>query len=212
MVVSILLARGGSKGILKKNIIDVNGRPLLYYTLKASMESEVDETWVSTDDDQISQVASSLGAKVLTRPPALSTDQSTSESALIHFAESVEFDTMVFIQPTSPFLQAEYINKGLSMMKDCDSVFSVYAQHWVPKWTKSMPIRPIDWDVNNRPRRQDAEDVYVENGAFYITTKECLLKSGIRSSGKIGVVEMSFGESHQIDTYRDLEFMRRIIK
>jgi N-acylneuraminate cytidylyltransferase len=211
MVVSVILARGGSKGIPQKNIIDINGKPLLYYTIKASLESGVDQTWVSTDNAEIATVANNCGARVLRRPGKLSTDKSTSESALKHFAEQVEFDHVVFIQPTSPLLQAKYIDRGINMIEEYDSIFSAYTQHWTPKWTKELPSRPIGWDPAHRPRRQDAEEVYVENGSFYITSKKALLESGIRFSGKIGVVEMPLGESYQIDTYEDLEFIKRII-
>ena len=207
MVVSVILARGGSKGIYRKNVVNINGKPLLYYTVNASLESEVDETWVSTDDDEIALIATQAGAKVLRRPPELSSDNSTSESALLHFANSVDFTQVVFIQPTSPLLKAKYINKGLSMMSEYDSVFSAYTQHW----TKESPSEPIGWDPHNRPRRQDAPEVYIENGSFYITTKKCLIDSGLRFSGKIGVVEMPMGESYQIDTHDDLEFIKRVL-
>ena len=211
MVISLILARGGSKGIPRKNIVDVRGRPLLYYTVKASLESEVDETWVSTDDDEIAQIARKLGARVLRRPDTISCDKSTSESALLHFADEIAFDQIVFIQPTSPLLKAKYINEGLAMMTEYDSIFSAYSQHWVPRWTKSLPSYPIGWDTSCRPRRQDADEVYIENGAFYITTRKCLLESRLRFSGKIGVVEMPLGESYQIDSYDDLEFIKRVI-
>ncbi len=211
MVVSVILARGGSKGIPRKNIVDLNGKPLLHYTIKASLDSGVDETWVSTDDDEIAKVAVQSGARVLRRPDSLATDTSTSEAALIHFANETNFDHVVFIQPTSPLLKSKYIDQGLELIKEYDSVFSAYAQHWVPRWTKSLPSEPIGWDPNNRPRRQDADEIYVENGSFYITSKDCLLKSGLRFSGKIGVVEMPLGESYQIDTYDDLEFIKRVI-
>tara|TARA_R110002020_G_scaffold44161_6_gene127629 strand:+ start:28261 stop:28896 length:636 start_codon:yes stop_codon:yes gene_type:complete len=211
MVVSVILARGGSKGIPRKNIVDLNGKPLLAYAIKASLESEVDETWVSTDDDEIAQIAALHGARVLRRPDNLSDDKSSSESALLHFAENVDFDNVVFIQPTSPLLRSHYINEGLTLMEEFDSVFSAYIQHWVPRWTKSLPAEPIDWHPSSRPRRQDAEEVYVENGSFYITTKACLLNSGLRFSGNIGVVEMPLGESYQVDTYNDLEFVKRLL-
>jgi len=211
MVVSVILARGGSKGIPRKNIVDINGKPLLYYTIEASLKSGVDATWVSTDDEEIATIAYECGALVLKRPAKISTDKSTSESALMHFAEQVEFDHVVFIQPTSPLLKAKYIDEGLSMTSDYDSIFSAYIQHWTPRWTKELPSKPIGWDPNNRPRRQDANEVYIENGSFYITSKEALLKSGVRFSGRIGVVEMPLGESYQIDTYEDLEFIKRVI-
>ena len=211
MVVSVILARGGSKGIPRKNIVDINGKPLLAYTIEASINSGVDQTWVSTDDADIAAVANKYGARILRRPTRLATDRSTSESALLHFAEEVDFEHVVFIQPTSPLLKSEYINSGIAMIGEYDSIFSAYVQHWTPRWTKTLPSEPIGWEPDNRPRRQDADEVYVENGAFYITSKQALLETGLRFSGKIGVVEMPLGDSYQIDTYEDLEFIKRII-
>ena len=211
MVVSVILARGGSKGIPRKNIVDINGKPLLAYTIEASINSGVDQTWVSTDDADIAAVANKYGARILRRPTRLATDRSTSESALLHFAEEVDFEHVVFIQPTSPLLKSEYIDSGIAMIGEYDSIFSAYVQHWTPRWTKTLPSEPIGWEPDNRPRRQDADEVYVENGAFYITSKQALLETGLRFSGKIGVVEMPLGDSYQIDTYEDLEFIKRII-
>ena len=171
--------------------------------------SKVNETWVSTDDNEIETYAHANGAKVLTRPKELSTDTSTSESALLHFAENVDFDILVFIQPTSPLLSPEYINKGLNMMNDYDSVFSAYIEHWYPRWTKQF--KPNDWDINNRPRRQDIEELYVENGAFYITTKKNLQKSKLRYSGNIGIIEMPLWRSFQIDNLEDLSLIEKLL-
>ena len=135
-IVSVILARGGSKGIPKKNITKLNGIPLIDHTILASKNSKVSETWVSTDCDEILEHAKSLGIYYLKRPKAISTDISSSEEALLHFANMVDFDILVFIQPTSPLLNYNDINKGLLMMKNYDSVFSVYEEHWVPKWTR----------------------------------------------------------------------------
>ncbi len=211
MVVTVILARGGSKGIPNKNIVDVNGKPLIAYTIEASLNSKVDQTWVSTDSADIAAIAHKHGAKVIRRPESLARDRSTSESALLHFAKEIDFEHLVFIQPTSPLLKSTYIDQGIDMLKEYDSVFSAYSQHWVPRWTKQMPSKPLDWEPSKRPRRQDAEEIYVENGSFYITSKKCLIESGLRFSGKIGVVEMPLGESYQIDTYEDLEFIKRVI-
>ena len=211
MVVTVILARGGSKGIPNKNIVDVNGKPLVAYTIEASLNSKVDQTWVSTDSAEIASIAHKYGAKVIRRPESLSRDRSTSESALLHFAEEIDFAHLVFKQPTSPLLKSKYIDQGIDLLEEYDSVFSAYTQHWVPRWTKQLPSEPLGWDPAKRPRRQDAEEIYVENGSFYITSKKCLLESGLRFSGKIGVVEMPLGESYQIDTYEDLEFIKRVI-
>lgn len=208
-VVSLIPARGGSKGIPKKNIIDINGKPLLYYTANASSNSNVNETWVSTDCQEIKSIARNIGCKVINRPSEISGDNSKSEDALIHFAENVDFDILVFIQPTSPLLQSEDINRGLEMINHYDSVFSVCKEHWLPRWT--LDVKPDQWNINNRPMRQDMPEKYVENGAFYITTRKQLLSSGLRYGGKIGMIEMPLHRSFQIDTYDDLELIKKIL-
>ena len=212
MVVSVILARGGSKGIPRKNIVDINGKPLLAYTIEASINSGVDHTWVSTDDADIAAVANKYGARILRRPTRLATDRSTSESALLHFAEEVDFEHVVFIQPTSPLLKSEYIDSGIAMIGEYDSIFSAYVQHWTPRWTKTLPSEPIGWEPDNRPRRQDADEVYVENGAFYITTREAFEKSKLRYSGRVGYYRMPLKRSFQIDTQEELDLIRNLIR
>ena len=207
--VSLLPARGGSKGIPNKNIAPLNGKPLIYYAIQASLNSESQETWVSTDNDEIKRVSIECGARVIDRPAEISKDYSQSEEALLHFCSEVDFDTLVFIQPTSPLVESTYIDTGIQMMNEHDSVFSVYKEHWVPRWTKE--INPDEWDVNNRPMRQQMDEKYVENGAFYITKKDNLLQSKLRYSGKIGVVEMPLYKSFQIDTEEDLALIGNML-
>ncbi len=207
-IVSVILARGGSKGIPRKNTMDLKGKPLISYAINASIRSKVTETWVSTDDYIISTISRNLGANILQRPSNLATDTSQSEDALLHFADNVDFDILVFIQPTSPLLEYKYINKGITMMDKYDSVFSAYKEHWQPRWSKEG--NPL-WDINNRPRRQDIESVYVENGAFYITTKNNLLKNKLRYFKNIGIVEMPQEKSFQVDTYDDLSLIEKLI-
>lgn len=207
--VSVILARGGSKAIPKKNITNLNGKPLLWYTAKASLNSAVNETWVSTDCSKIKSVALEIGCKVIDRPEEISGDSSKSDEALVHFAKNVDFDVLIFIQPTSPLLHSDDINRGLDMMNRYDSVFSACKEHWLPRWT--LKVEPNHWDINNRPMRQDMSEKYIENGAFYITTRKQLLSSGLRYGGKIGIVDMPFDRSFQIDTYNDLELIKKII-
>ena len=209
-ILSVILARGGSKGIPSKNIVELNGKPLISYTIEASLQSNVDETWVSTDSSEIASVSSTYGASVIDRPSEISTDTSQSEEALLHAALDSEFDVVVFIQPTSPLIKSEDINKGLKMMDKYDSVFSVTKEHWIPRWT--MDVKPFEWEINNRPMRQDKPETYIENGAFYITKRKNLLESKLRYSGKIGVVEMPLSRSFQIDTLDDLNLINTIIR
>jgi len=207
---SIILARGGSKGIPKKNLVEVGGKPLLTYAIDAARDSNANDVWVSTDDKDIMAAAAENGAKVIVRPNDISQDDSKSDEALVHFAKAIDFDVLVFIQPTSPLLEAGDINKGLELMNDYDSVFSVYREHWVPRW--SLEVSPLGWNINNRPMRQDKEEVWVENGAFYITTREQLLNSKLRYGGRVGVVEMPLSRSFQIDTYDALNLINKILK
>jgi len=208
-VVSVIPARGGSKGIPLKNIVELGGKPLISYTIESSKQSNVDETWVSTDSSEIASASLEYGAKVIERPEDISTDTSQSEEALLHAARDSEFDVLVFIQPTSPLIKSEDINKGLEMMDEYDSVFSVTKEHWIPRWT--MDVKPFEWEINNRPMRQDKPETYIENGAFYITKRKNLLESKLRYSGKIGVVEMPLSRSFQIDTIEDLELMEKLL-
>ena len=208
-IVSLITARGGSKGIPKKNIININGHPLISYTIKKSQESKVHETWVSTEDNKIKEISKNYGAKVIDRPHKFSNDIIMPDAALVHFAKNYEFDILVFIQPTSPLLDSKYIDKGLNMLEKYDSVFSAYKEHWQPRWTKDS--QPYEWNINKRPRRQDKQELFVENGAFYITTKENLLESKLRYSKNIGIVEMPYYESFQIDTKDDLKLIKKLL-
>ena len=210
-IVSLTLARGGSKGLPRKNLALLQGRPLIYYAIEASKTSKVDQTWVSTEDKEIASVSLSLGASVIDRPDDLATDTSKCEESLLHFAENVDFDIIVFIQTTSPLVTSEDINKGIDLLQtgDYDSVFSVTEEHWVPKWTKDMT--PINWDHFKRPRRQEMETTFIENGAFYITTKNFLLKHKNRYGGNIGYVEIPLSRSFQIDSLEDLELIGKLL-
>ena len=125
--VAVILARGGSKGIHQKNIININNQPLLSYSIKAAKQSKVNEVWVSTDCKHIKKVAINFGALVLDRPEQLASDSSKSEEALIHFAQNIQFDILVFIQPTSPLVIADDINKGLDVICDENIFFMVIA-------------------------------------------------------------------------------------
>jgi len=209
---TLITARGGSKSVPGKNLLDIDSKPLIAYSILASINSSSHETWVSTEDKMIKKVSIEWGAKVIDRPKEYATDTIINEPSLLQFANQENFDWIIFIQPTGPFIKAEYINTGIEMIKtgQYDSVFAATKKHWVPTWTKD--INPINWDITNRPRRQDRDEYYEENGMFYITSKEKLLKSQLRYGGKIGVVKIPLCDSFQIDSNEDLELIQKIIK
>lgn len=210
-VISVITARGGSKGIPRKNIIDVNGKPLLSYSIRASLQSCVDETWVSTEDEEIKNVALQYGAQVINRPMHLANDIIMPDAALLHAANNINFDVLVFIQPCAALIRPEYINAGIDMVikGGYDSSFSAVKESWQPVW--DINIKPVDWDIKNRPRRQEMPERYKETGMFYVTTKDALIKSKLRYSGKIGIVEIPLKDSFQVDNHQDLEMIRRIL-
>lgn len=210
-IVSLILARGGSKGIPKKNIYPINGIPLINYTIRSSLNSDAQQTYVSTDCLEIKNESIKAGAKVIDRPFSLSTDFSKSDDSLIHFSNLIDFDILVFIQPTSPLISYLDINKGIKMLgDDCDSVFSAHEDHWIPRWTKDLI--PLNWDIKNRPMRQEVEHTYVENGAFYITKKQNLLSSKLRYSGLIKPCLIPYERSFQIDTLTDIKIISKLLK
>ena len=208
-IAGVILARGGSKGIPNKNIIKINGKPLIQYSIDALIQSNCGPIFVSTNDRQIANVSKSLGANIINRPDDLATDISTSESALLHAVNFIDADIIIFVQPTSPLIEAKYINEGLEKLNKYDSVFSVFEDHWLPSWTEE--ITPIDWDINNRPRRQDKKTKLIENGAFYISKKKNILNSKLRYSGNISVVKMPKSKSFQIDTNDDLKLVEKLL-
>lgn len=213
-IVSVILARGNSKGIPNKNIVNIKGKPLIAYTIEASLNSKSQETWVSTEDERIKKESAKYGAKVLDRPPKFSTDTSQSEEALVHFAENIKCDFIIFIQPTSPLLKHTHINQGLELISNYDSVFSAYKEHWQARWGTtpySKKTSPINWEIDNRPRRQDVESTYIENGAFYISSRNSILKNKLRYFGNIGIVEMPLFESFQIDEPNDLTLINKLL-
>lgn len=212
-IVSLILARGGSKTIPRKNVEKINGYPLIYYTIEASKKSNVDDTWVSTEDEEIKKLSLNYGAKVMDRPMELASDSSPSEDCLIHFAENVEFDLLVFIQPTSPLITFKDINKGIKIMEtgEYDSLLSIALANDVLMWDIDKMI-PINYELMNRKRKQTRKFFGIETGAFYITTKEALLKSKCRISGKIGYVQIPYWRSFQVDDFDDLEGIEKLMK
>ena len=210
-IVSIIPARGGSKEIPNKNIINVNGKPLLSYSIDASLNSKVDETWVSSDSKEIGKVAEKYGARFITRDKELANDIIMPDATLVDFKYRVDFDIMVFIQPTSPMIKSEYINQGIDKLlsENLHSVFSVTKEHWLPRWNER--VEPIEWEIDKRPRRQDKEASYIENGMFYITRKNILTQNKLRYGGKMGFIEIPLYDSFQVDSQEDLELIRKII-
>lgn len=216
--VAFIPVRGGSKSIPLKNIKILNGKPLVYWTLKAAQDCKyIDEIFVSTDSLDIRNTVLGFNmskVKVIERSLETATDNASTESAMLEFASKSEFDTIVLIQATSPLLTKEDLEKGLVVYQqpDVDSVISVVEQKRFIWDEKEGYVYPINYDVYNRPRRQDFSGFLVENGAFYITSKQMLLETNNRVSGKIKAVKMKEASYFEIDEPSDWTIVEELMK
>lgn len=218
MNVAFIPVRGGSKSIPLKNIKEIAGKPLVYWTAKAASDCGfIDEIYVATDSPVIKHVVEKLDLKkviVIERSADTATDYASTESAMIEFARSYEFDNIVLIQATSPLLTSKDLDNGFEMynMKGTDSVLSAVRQKRFQWETDQRGYAvPTNYDYRERPRRQDFEGYLVENGAFYITSREAFLKSQNRMSGNIRICEMEESSYFEIDEPCDWEIVEKLL-
>lgn len=210
-IVVIIPARGGSKGILHKNIAALNGKPLIAYTINAASNSSfISDVYVSTDDKKIAAISRAYGAKVIMRPKSLATDTASSESALIHAAKKIDCTHILFMQCTSPLTTTEDVNMIIRSMavNMTDTMFSVTEPECRFLW--NLEGEPIGHTLP-RQRRQDLEPIYRETGAMYLMSKEGLLKHKNRFHGKIGLYIMPKDKAYDIDTQEDLDFVEKLM-
>lgn len=205
----IIPLRKGSKGIPGKNKKKMLGRPLFSWVLTEAHFSNLDEIYVFTDDQEILEYIKkeytwSSKIKGLLRSQENADDLASTESAMIEFAEKINyaFDFLCLLQATSPFTKSEDIDKALEQIinEERDSVLSVVKTH---RFIWESDGSPKNYNVFNRPRRQDFEGLLIENGAIYVTTKKAFLNSKNRVSGSIGLVKMSEDSLFEIDTLSD---------
>jgi len=214
--VAVIPARGGSKGIPRKNVRLVAGKPLLAYTIEHALACPlVDRVAVSTDDPEIAAVAIEYGAEVIHRPPEISGDAASSESALLHAldhlkaAEGYEPELVVFLQATSPIRQAGDVQGAIETLQreQADSLFSAGPLHGFVWRIEAGELRSLSYDYRHRQRRQDAPEDLVENGSIYVLRPWVLRQCGNRLGGKIAVYRMSPLCSFQVDEPGDLDLI-----
>ncbi len=215
-VYSIILARGGSKGIKNKNLVKVNNKPLIYWTIFHSLGSKkIDEVWVSSDSKKILSISKKLGARVIERPKKFSNDAASSESAWLHAIENINTinlknDIVITPQVTSPFRKANDFDGALKqfMEKKLDSMFSGFFFETYFSWKYINDKVFPRYKLNQRPRRQKLSKNVVENGSFYIfKVKNFLIKKN-RLFGKKGCYLMNKEHSFQIDEKKDLKLFK----
>ena len=206
-------ARGGSKGIPRKNLQPVGGVPLVVRAIRAAQAaSGVDRVVVSTDDDEIAAVAISAGATVVRRPAELSGDTASSESALLHALDELGtgVEVLVFIQPTSPFIDHDALDAAIERVRDGEedvvfSAFETYAFLWAADGTG------VNHDAATRPRRQDREPHFQETGAFYVLNAAGFRAAGHRFFGRVGIAVTEEQSAIEIDSIEQLELAKAIM-
>ncbi|GFD73516.1 hypothetical protein KUL113_29360 [Tenacibaculum sp. KUL113] len=221
-IISIIPARGGSKGLPGKNIIDLAGKPLIAWTIEASLKSKyITKTIVSSEDDNILDIAKKNGSEILKRPKELALDTTPSEPVIEHVLNSIEdinkYDYLLLLQPTSPLRNAADIDSAIEKLKEKAATALISTKTIDNKILKAFKNNKKGYlegvSNNDYPfmRRQDLPIVYMPNGAIYIVKVEDFLKSKQLFTDKTISFEMSVEKSLDIDTMDDLDRAVKII-
>ena len=216
-IITIIPARGGSKGIPGKNIKDFGGKPLIVHSIEHALQSKLmNAVYVSTDDKEIATISENAGAKIIWRPNEISGDTATTESAIEHAISEIspKPDIIVLLQATSPIRPKNAVQNAIEkfIKNGCESLLSISPTHrffWRIKDNKTI----AEYNYLNRPRRQDmkTEDIrYVENGSLYIFSRDNFEKTGNRLGGKIGHIIFDEEYSGEIDSEIDFIMLEKI--
>ena len=182
---AIIPARGGSKRLPRKNILDLCGKPLISWSIEAALKSKyISKVVVSSDDEEILNISSNFGADIIKRPYELANDTATTFDAIKHTINNLEkYDYIVLLQPTSPLRNENQIDEAIELLeeKQADAIVSVCEMDHSPLWSNTLPK---DGNMNNflrdevlNKRSQDLEKYYRVNGAIYICKTDKLLEN-----------------------------------
>lgn len=181
---AIIPARGGSKRLPRKNVLDLNGKPLIAWSIEAGVKSSyINKVLVSSDDSEILEISKQYGAETIIRPDELASDTATTFDAIKHSIENSEpYDYVILLQPTSPLRDTKQINEAIDLLieKNADAIVSVCEMDHSPLWSNTLDDSLsmegfLKNEVLNK-RSQDLETYYRLNGAIYICKTEKLLE------------------------------------
>ena len=215
--IALIPLRGGSKGIPGKNLKSLNGKPLCWYVIAAAIESHaVDEVWVSSEDMEIiNYVAETFpDVKIRERPLALATDTASSESVMIDLIDNARFnpdDNLALIQATSPLLTGGDLDAAFDQLSK-SSRKSLVSGVCFKRFLWSTNGEAMNYDVFKRPRRQEFEGLFLENGAFYISTVATIRALGNRIDSPAELFYMNELSAIELDEPSDWELLEAILK
>jgi CMP-N-acetylneuraminic acid synthetase len=214
--IAIIPARGGSKRLLHKNILDMGGLPLVVHSiLFAIANSEIiDEIYVSTDDVKIKEISLQYGAKVIDRPAELSTDFEPTISALKHVLENIsdQVSTVVLLQSTNPLRPVNLLKEAFQKYQDikCDSLFTVSRNHQKMGKINNHKFIPFNYTIGQRS--QELEPLYFENGLLYISKAKLILENTIISEDAYPMIVDHPFATVDIDTQDDFDYAHYLLK
>lgn len=220
MTLCVIPARGGSKGVPRKNLLEVGGKPLIVWTIEQALATEGLDVLVSTDDEEIAAVARRAGARVpWLRPAALAQDTTATEPVVRHAIEQVTAeharpDAVMLLQATSPVRHDDTLTRALAEFSDTgvDSMVGVVEQ--APFIWRATDPPTAAYDVTARPRRQDLTREtlrYRETGSLYVTRTEIYERHDNRLGGRIGLFVMAEDEGIDIDTEVDIALAEKFL-
>lgn len=218
---AIIPARGGSKRLPRKNVLDLCDKHLIAYTIEAALKSKyIDKVIVSSDDEEILNISKKIGAETIKRPDELASDTSSTFDAIKHTIDNLEkYDYIVLLQPTSPLRNSKHIDEAIELLeeKKASSVVSVCEMEHSPLWSNTLPK---DGNMSNflkdeilNKRSQDLEKFYRLNGAIYICKTEKLIENkSFFLKDNIFAYIMNRENSVDIDEEIDFEIAKILIK
>ncbi len=224
-VLAITPARGGSKGIPRKNIKPLAGKPLLQHTVEAARNCPlIDRYIINTEDEEIRKFAKSLGEETQDRPEEFWYDNTFQEvdRLLCHCVKEIEeksnkVDIVVLLYATAPLRRTEHITDCIDLVlnQNYDSALTLMEDRsyiW-EREGEEREVRPVNYDPKKRgPNQLEGWNQWIENKAVYVVKRNLLIKTGCRIGGKIGFVEMPKHESIDIDTPADFMLAEAIMK
>lgn len=222
-IYSIITARGGSKGIPRKNIKNLNGKPVIAYTIEASISTDlIENTYVTTEDEEISEISKQFGAKIIERPPILAEDDASSVDVVLHSLDYLEKkdeipNFFVLLQPTSPLRNTKDIENAINLFIEnkCNALISVCEINHSSMLSLSLKNKYLEPNCDEKfltKRRQDLPTYYSPNGAIYITTPKSLKKYKTFIPKKTIPYIMPKERSIDLDTPFDLKLAEFLLK
>lgn len=201
MILGLIPARGGSKGIPGKNIKIIHGKPLIVWSIEKGLKSRlIDRLVVSTDSEEIARIARAAGAEVMMRPAELATDTASTQDVMVHALQHYPADTLVLLQPTSPYRSDGLIDDCIEefLQGDFDSLATGFICDYKEYGKNTLP-------------RQQIQGFFYDDGNVYVIKADMILK-GNRYGTKIGRKIISRYENAEIDDEYDFWLLEQILK